>query len=110
MLSNITNTIAALLTLTTTAGLLFHDTQLDRATAFALALPTTAAISYAVVESGIKSSESHVHVERASAPAHLAGMRATLPRLQPRDDDRRYLTAKRLYLGGDDSVTIWPSV
>jgi hypothetical protein len=111
MLSNIINTTAAIVTLLTTAGILFHDTQIDRATAVALTLPAATAISYAAVDSSIKSSESHTHVERASAPSHISGVRAMIPRVQPRDDDRRYLQTKKLYFsGGGDSVSLWPSV
>ena len=98
-----------LFTLTAAFGVLVHDTQLDRATTVALATPVALA-SFIAADSLIKSSEHHVHVERASAPKHISALRATLPRVQPRDDDRRYLQSKRLYFGTGETNYIWPSV
>ena len=83
-----------------------HDTQLDRATTVALALPVATVAMYAGVDSAIKSGDAHVHVEKASAPA----FRSAVPRLQPRDDDRRYLLNKKVYFGGADANGLWPSV
>ena len=100
--------LAIAFTLATTAGVVMHDTQLDRATTVALALPAAAAITYAGVDNAIKSGDAHVHVERAEAPKQ--NIRAATPRLQPRDDDRRYLLNKKVYFGGADTSGLWPSV
>lgn len=109
MIPLIINPTAIAFTIATTFGVLIHDTQLDRATTVALAA-TSSFITLAAVDASIKSGESHVHVERASAPRHISALRATLPRVQPRDDDRRYLQSKRLYFGTGDTNYIWPSV
>jgi len=101
--------LAFILTIATAFGVLFHDTQIDRATTVAIALPAALA-TYAAVDSGIKSSDSHVHVERFSVTKHLSSLRSPLPRLQPRDDDRRHLSSKRVSAVGTDSISIWPSV
>jgi hypothetical protein len=109
MLQTTTNTLLIGFTLATTLGVVLHDTQLDRAATVAVALPAAIA-SVVAVDSSLKSSDSHIHVERASAPKHVAGLRSTLPRLQPRDDDRRYQLQKKVYFGGSEVPTLWPSV
>lgn len=109
MLQTLINPAALLFTAVTTFGVLVHDTQVDRATTVALAA-TSSFVSFIAIDSALKSSENHVHVERASAPRHINALRATLPRVQPRDDDRRYLQSKRLYFGTGDTNYLWPSV
>lgn len=103
------NPFPLIFTIVATFGVLVHDTQVDRATAVALALPTAFA-SFAAVDAAIKSSEQHVHVERVSAPKHLGSLQLSIPRIQPRDDDRRYIQSKKIAFGSSDSGIIWPSV
>ena len=111
MIRSIINPIALLFTLTTAFGVVIHDTQMDKAATVALTLPALTLILYAAVDAGVKSSDPHVHVERASAPGHINTLRAMTPRLQPREDDRRHIhTKKLLYSAGGDSVSLWPSV
>lgn len=105
----IINPLPLIFTIATTVGVLVHDMQIDRATTVALALPTALA-TFAAVDSLTKSGEQHVHVERANMPNQLGALRTTLPRVQPRDDDRRYIQSKKLYFGTTDSGYLWPSV
>ena len=100
--------LALTFTLATTLGVLVHDTQLDR-TALAVAIPISFA-SIAAMDQAMKSGESHVHVERVHGPNTLASLRMSVPRVQPRDDDRRYIQSKKLYFGTTDSGYLWPSV
>lgn len=109
MLNTIINPFIMLFALFTTTGVLVHDTQIDRAAMFAITVPA-AIIGYAGLDTAIKSGDAHTHVERVSGPKHLNTLRATLPRIQPRDDDRRYLQNKKIYFGGADGTSIWPSV
>jgi len=90
-------------------GVLVHDMQVDRAATVAMALPAAIA-SYAAIDTVLKSSEHHVHVERTSAPKHINALRMTLPRIQPRDDERRYTQGKKLVYTTGDTNYIWPSV
>lgn len=108
MLRTIINPILLGLTLFTTVGVLVHDTQLDRATTVAVALPTVMA-GFAV-DSLLKSGDGHPHVERVSGPKQFSSLRATLPRLQPRDNDRGYVQHKKVYFGGGETTSLWPSV
>lgn len=112
MLQIVINPAIAIFTLVTAFGVMIHDMQLDRATGVALALPATVLIAYAAIDSGLKGGDSHVHVERATAPSHINSLRAMVPRLQPRDDeDRQTLSGKRVvYYSGGPDVSLWPSV
>lgn len=109
MMQSIVNPLLIAFTLSTTVGVLVHDTQLDKAATLAVALPSAFAAA-AAVDFAVKSDASHTHVERASAPKHAPGFRATTPRIQPRDDDHRYFLNKGGYMGGFDATRLWPSV
>lgn len=108
MLATFIKPLPLIFTLATTLGVMVHDTQIDRATTVALVAPM-AFIGYAAVDTAIKSSDPHVHVERASVGHHLASLRSTLPRLQPREDGRN-TQAKKLFYNNSDNSIIWPSV
>lgn len=97
------------LSVLTLLGVVLHDTHVDKAAATAIALPVLAASAGAAVY--ISSSE-HTHVERIAFARHSSLFRSTLPKIQPpRDDDRRYVLTKRLYMtGGGDQSYLWPSV
>jgi hypothetical protein len=101
--------LSLLFTVVATFGVLVHDTQVDRATTVALALPTAFA-TFAAIDTMAKSTDQHVHVERASAPKQLGSLQLSIPRIQPRDDERRYIQSKKIAFGSMDSGIIWPSV
>jgi hypothetical protein len=109
MLQTFIKPLPLIFTLATAAGVLLHDTQVDRATSAAIAMPAVAAVTYMAIDNATKTNE-HIHVERAHAAHQKMTLRASLPRLQPRDDDRRYQLSKKLYFGGADNEYIWPSV
>ena len=101
MLQTIINPTLIAFTLFTTTGVLVHDTQVDRAASLALALPSALAL-YGATDKFADSA--HTHVERVHGPnKHVT------PRLQPRDDDVRYFTNKRVAFGGNDATSLWPS-
>ena len=107
----ITKTATISLTFITLAGLLMHDMHIDKATTVAIAMPTAVATAGALDK--IISPNYHTHVERMSLPRlNTSQFRSNLPNMQPpRDDDRRYAQNRRLlYMGGGDSLTLWPSV
>ncbi len=106
MIQTLINPLLIVFTLSLTFGVLVHDTQLDKAATLALAVPAALA-TYAAVD--IKSDGGHNHVERVSGPK-LNALRATVPRVQPRDDNRSYLLNKAGYAGGLDTTRLWPSV
>jgi len=103
------NTIPLVFTLLTAFGVMVHDTKIDSATSLALTAPI-ALVTYASVDALMKSGDSHVHVEKISGPKQLSNLKVTTPRIQPRDDDRRYIQTKKVFFGGSDNVSLWPSV
>ena len=89
-----------------TLGILVHDTKFDQA--IALTVPVAVAtfgLSAHAMDHGADSS--HTHVERASLQHAFAG----IPRIQARDDHRKYNASKYFgrnnYFGG--TGIIWPS-
>lgn len=105
MLQNLINPLLIAFTISTTFGVLVHDTQLDRAATVAIALPVILA-GYAAFE--IKSDMVHTHVERASGPKNH--IRPNMPRTPPRNDDHRQLTAREDNSSNPDMAHLWPSV
>jgi len=95
-------------TLFTLFGLLMHDMHIDKATMAAVAVPVVAVSTAAALEKAITPSY-HTHVESASFGPSF---RSSMPKMQPpRNDGNRYIQNKKLlFMGGGDTVGIWPSV
>ena len=98
-----TTPLPLIIALATGFGVLIHDTQIDKATATAIALPALLA-TYGASDISFKLNDPHTHTERVS----VAGSH---PRVQPRSgDDKKYISLKKFgttSFGGDYS---WPSV
>lgn len=97
-LSLILSPCAFVLSLCTATGVFVHDMQLDKATVTALTIPVFAGASYdksSVPQTGAN----HTHVERGSLSQALHDLRSTTPRMQPRDDSRKHVLAKRVVRG-----------
>lgn len=109
---SILNPTALLITALTGVSVLVHDTKIDKATVTALTAPAIVAVGYAAATNAsyeVKiSSESHVHVEKATE--NLRRMVAAEPRLQTRNtDDKKYLDTKKASLNnnGDDNTLVF---
>jgi hypothetical protein len=94
------------LAILTSVGTLVHDTKLNKA--YALSVPI-ASINFSSHLESLKDGTSHAHVESASAAQIFEGN----PRIQARDDHRKYYWPK--YMGrstafGSGSNILWPSV
>lgn len=98
------NPLAALLTLTTSFGVLIHDTQIDKAAHVATALPAVLA-AYGTADVASKLNDQHVHTERVAIASQQ-------PRVQPRssNDDKKYITVKKFSGDVCGSEYSWPSV
>lgn len=98
-----TTPLPVIIALATGFGVLIHDTQIDKATATAIAVPAVLA-TYGAADIALKLSDPHTHAERVSVAA-------SNPRVQPRSgDDKKYISLKKFganSLSGDYS---WPSV
>lgn len=100
------NKTAIALTLLVLMGVLVHDTRFDKA--FKLAMPGS--IVALGMAHGMNNGDGvHTHVERV----HLNSAFASAPRIQPRDDMRKYFSARQNFQGGDyfgGARILWPSV
>lgn len=92
----------------TSMGTLLHDTKLNKA--YELSVPlNSVSINLTSSLEGLNHATSHTHVESASVSSPFDSN----PRLQVRDDFRRYYLPKHMsrgntYFGG--SRILWPSV
>ena len=104
------NPLTLLLTLTTSFGVLIHDTQIDRATSTALAVPIALA-TFGAADVALKTNEAHTHVEKVNVAKTLQELRSGQPRIQIRnDEDRRYVSAKKFTSNGLGSEYNWPTI
>jgi hypothetical protein len=102
--------LPVILTLITSLGIITHDMHIDKATTVAIMIPASIT-STGALEKAINPSL-HTHVERVSLPRYTTNFRSSLPNIHPtRDDDRRYVQNKKLmFMGGSDSISLWPSI
>lgn len=92
---------ALTLALTTLFGVLVHDTKLDKATTIALTVPIAALMSYELGAQAIPklSSDGHTHVERVSLGNAVRDLHSGTPRIQPRDDHKKFTLQKNVVKG-----------
>ena len=86
------------LALLVTVGILVHDTKLDQATATALALPAMLVTFEAGGLTHLGTGE-HTHVERVSFSQGVSIPGGGMPRIQPREDNRRYVMPRHISKG-----------
>jgi len=107
-MSSFTTPLFISLTFATAFGVLFHDTQVDKAATAAFVAPVAAA-SFAVINLSNKLDD-HVHVEKASPADQAGGLRGNIAKAPPRTDDRRYIQSKKIFFGGSNNSGLWPSI
>jgi len=103
-----TQSLSLSLVFATAFGVLAHDTQVDQAAVVAMAAPAALA-GFALADMASKSNE-HVHVEKVSVASHINAARVYVPKVQPRDDDRKYIQGKKLAYNTGGGSGLWPSV
>lgn len=90
----LSNTLPALVSLSTLFGVVVHDTKFDQfATAF-LAVPAALA-----TYEGVKSTDPHTHIERVSLSQFARSVTSDSPRIQPRQEDKKYRLEKNVVKG-----------
>ncbi|USN96540.1 MAG: hypothetical protein H6797_05765 [Candidatus Nomurabacteria bacterium] len=106
LITSLLQRIIISLAIVTAFGILVHDTKFDEAVALAVPVGTiTIGIGLHALDSG---DSAHTHVERASITQPFSGN----PRIQARDDHRRYIISKhssRNSFFGSNGI-LWPSV
>lgn len=98
MISNLTNTLALLLSLVTAGSVFVHDTRIDKAAVAATALPAPASYEENASKT-LLSGDAHTHVERASIGQAVKDLTGRTPRIQPRNDDKKHSLPKRVGKG-----------
>lgn len=83
-----------LISFATLAGVLLHDTQLEKLAAVAIGLPAIM-VAYGGVDAAFKTSE-HTHVERVSLSHRAMEARGLQPRT---NEDKRYRLGKHVGKG-----------
>jgi hypothetical protein len=108
-MTSLVNPIPLVLVIATTFGVLMHDTKVDKLATAAIANPS---LHSAYGASEVARTNEHVHVEKVSVggQAHANTARFINPRTQVRDDDHRYVQAKKSPHNGGDSNGLWPSI
>lgn len=108
MLPLLINPLPIFLTLMTSFGVLFHDTQVDHATSKALAVPAT--VLNVNSSELLRPNDPHVHTEQINANnIQLSG--TDQPRTQTRrDKDKEYISVKKYVSDGMGSEYSWPSI
>jgi hypothetical protein len=99
MLSNVVNSLALLISLSTTAGILMHDNHLDTIATAAFSLPSMVPNYEATGRIINFGNELHTHAEQTSLSQSLQEISAQNPRIQPRTDDKKHLLQKRVMRG-----------
>lgn len=99
MISNITNSLALLLSLVTAGSVFVHDTRIDRAAMAATSLPMPMAYEESNASKYLLGGEAHTHVERASIGQAVQDFANGTPRIQPRHDSKKHMLQKRAFKG-----------
>ena len=87
------------LALAVVVGVLVHDTKLDKMTTLALTVPV-AMMGYEMASHTPKlSSEGHTHVERVSLANAVRDLHAGTPRIQPREDSKKFHLPQKVTKG-----------
>lgn len=104
------NRVAIALTCFIALGILVHDTKFDKAVTVGLAMPVAVgSVGYGAQAVNLHDSMAHTHVERV----HLNHVFASMPRVQTRNDMKKYLSPRQstqngnLFNGGG---VLWPSI
>ena len=87
---------AIILALLTTLGILVHDTKLEKAAALFVAVPAALASLGGIPR---LASDGHNHIERVSLSNAVRDLHNGTPRIQPRDDHKKYSLQKNVAKG-----------
>jgi hypothetical protein len=93
MFTQLFHSIIIAMSLSTTTGILLHDTRIDKMTATALSTPSL--VTYADIDKVAFKADLHPHVERTSFSQVVHDIHNQNPRIQPRENhDRKHMMQK----------------
>jgi len=98
MLSSFINPILITLSLSTATGVFLHDTRVDKATAIGFTAPVVNSAAEASPKL-VSISDLHTHSERVSLSQALQDLKGQNPRIQPRNEEKKYLLQKNTVRG-----------
>lgn len=101
------NLAPIIFTIAVTGGIVAHDMRLDNVATVAFALPAVLA-TYGAAH--LVGGSEHIHVERVSFSNQSNIYHSSLPKVSPRDNEHRYIQAKKSYVAGGNNDQLWPSV
>lgn len=87
---------AIVLALLTTFGILVHDTKFDKALSLFIAVPAALASLGGIPK---LAGEGHNHIERVSIGNAARDLHSGTPRLQPRDEHKKFVLQKNVVKG-----------
>lgn len=88
---------AITLALITACGILVHDTRVDKAVSLVIAVPAALASVSGVIPR--LAGDGHNHIERVSLANAVRDLHNGTPRIQPREDYKKYHLAKHVVKG-----------
>ena len=99
MLTSFINSFAIMISLSTTTGVLLHETHLDKVSAVAAVLPETV-ITMENQNSAINSFvDTHIDFQRNSLSQAVHDLRSPTPSIQPRSHGKKHLMQKHVLKG-----------
>lgn len=79
-------------------GVLVHDTKVDQFTTTLMATPAIVA-SYDGINNALKLGDGHTHTERVIVSQLSRSLALENPRMQPRQEDKKYVLQKNVMRG-----------
>lgn len=97
--ANILSPLAILVSLTTATGIFVHDTNIDKAASKILSLPSTLESIDSGMAAARLGNDPHNHVEQVSYSQFVRDIQTSGPRIQPRQEDKKYVAQKNTMNG-----------
>lgn len=99
-LTTILSPLAVLVSLTTATGVFVHDSNIDKVTTHVVSsLPSGVQVLQNGAAENRLGNMLHDHVERASFSQAVRDINASSPRIQPRNEDKKYVSQKNAMRG-----------
>lgn len=99
MFTPLLHPIIVAMSLSTSFGIVLHDTRIDKATVSALALPSIMASVDTANKLAALGGDAHTHVERGSLAQAVHDLKAQNPRIQPRNETKKHALPKYVARG-----------
>ena len=110
MISAFSHPLSVTISLLAMCGMLSHDTQIDNAVS-SVDIKSSKITSSDPESAKMKLPEQHTHVDSDSFTSGTVGVRAQQPASQAKtEDEKKYVTQRRLSVNAFGSEYSWPSI